>query len=83
METKNEFRALDTLTGWQGPVRSTVRQARADADRHSADVCAAGGISETIIVMPDPECPDRCVDVAGDPVWPTHGRSCGTVRWQS
>lgn len=76
------YRAYDTVTEWMGRVRNTVERAELDAERHNEGCAAQGGYGSAIVVRPDPECPNRCVDMDGEEVWPPHGCSTGTVRWR-
>lgn len=74
------FRAYDTVTEWRGPIRADRETASKDALQHNRDLRTAGGFGSAAVIMPDPECPGRAVDAfTGDPVWPPHGRSQGSV----
>lgn len=74
-----EYRAYDTVTEWQGPVRDSVKAAQADADRHNEGCAAQGGYGSADVVT---ERDGRCVTLAGEYIWPPHGRSCGAARWR-
>ena len=88
MKSQNEgrptglWRAYDTTTEWMAPARSALAFAEQDARRHNEGCELQGGYGSAIVVRPDPECPGRCVDTDGSPVWPPHGQSCGSVRWR-
>lgn len=77
-----EYRAYDTVTEWLGPVRTALVDAEADATRHNAGCAQQGGYGSAIVVRQDPDAPGRCVTLEGQPVWPPHGRSCGSARWR-
>jgi hypothetical protein len=77
------WRAYDRVTEWQGPARKTLANAERDAWAHNRACARQGGYGSAIVVRPDPDAPDRCVDLHGAPVWPPHGRSCGSVRWRA
>lgn len=75
------YRAYDTITEWMGKARTSMERAEKDALAHNKGCARQGGYGSAIVVQRDPECPGRCVDLDGKPVWPAHGRSTGTVRW--
>ena len=75
----DKFRAYDTVTEWRGPVRDNPEAARGDARHHNRGLRAVGGFGSALVIQPDPESPERAVDLHGVPVWPTHGRSSGSV----
>lgn len=74
-----EYRALSTQSDYQGPVRTTIADAQKDADAHDAHHRAQGGFARAAVVTRDG---DRCATLTGEPVWPSHGRSSGAVRWR-
>lgn len=82
MDNVKEYRAYDTTTEWMGRVRSTEEAAYRDVDSHNRGCEKQGGYGSAIVVKRDPDAEDRCVNLAGQPVWPPHGRSCGSVRWR-
>jgi len=76
--TATEYRAHDTVTGWQGPPRGDEEIAQADAATHNDGCAEQGGYGSAIVVVRDG---GRCVDLDGQPVWPAHGRTIGAARW--
>lgn len=75
------YRAYDITTEWQGEPRDTAEQAELDAEQHNHGCARQGGYGSAVVVQRDHESPGRCVDLDGDPIWPPHGRSSGSVRW--
>jgi hypothetical protein len=73
-----QYRAYDVTTEWQGPRRFLVADAERDAMRHNAGCRAQGGYGRAVVVQ---RSGDRCAHLDGNPVWPSHGRSCGAARW--
>lgn len=80
--TKQQYRAYDRTTEWMGRARSSVELAERDAEKHNAGCSKQGGYGSAIVVQRDPESEGRCVDLKGQPVWPPHGQSTGSVRWR-
>lgn len=74
-----QYRAISVQSDYQGPVRTTVAAAQADADEHDAYHRAQGGFARATVVTRDG---DRCATLDGEPVWPSHGRSSGALRWR-
>jgi hypothetical protein len=72
------YRAYDQATGWSGPPRTTAAAAAADARRHNRGCAAQGGYGRAIVAV---RAGDRLVGLDGEPIWPSHGKSCGAARW--
>jgi hypothetical protein len=81
----DQYRALDHITGWEGPVRGSVDEAQADADAHDQAAGrplleSTGILTPTVVVRRSGQC---CMTLAGDPqpVLPG-GLPRGAVPWQ-
>lgn len=75
----NLYRALCSISSFQGPSRSSISEAQCDADDHNEGCASQGGYGRATVVRRDG---DRCETLEGEPIWPSHGRSCGAVRWE-
>jgi hypothetical protein len=56
----DQFRALDHITGWQGPVRDSIPEAQADVDQHDQTTGRSStGILTPTVVEPKPKPPKK------------------------
>lgn len=78
---KTEYRAYDTTTEWSGKVRTSIREAQADADEHNRGCASQGGYGSAIVVQ-RLDGGNRLADLDGEPVWPPHGQGTGAARWR-
>lgn len=74
-----EYRAISTQSEYQGPVRTTIDAAQKDVDTHDAYHREQGGLARATVVTRDG---NHCATLTGEPVWPSHGRSAGALRWR-
>ena len=82
MNNEKNYRAYDVVTEWSGPPRATTEEAQTDVYNHNVGCAQQGGYGRAMVCMRDPDCFGRLVDLDGIPVWPPHGRSCGSARWE-
>ena len=75
------YRAYDPLTEWMSRVVAAPELAEELADCHNDGCASAGGVGSAIVVKRSKA--GWCETLAGEAVWPPHGRTSGAVRFDT